>query len=83
MKVAEAHGVSQQQYADDMQLHVDVSKLSLITATRNLEDCVTALHRWFVENGLALNPDKSEAMLVSTAQRAKEFSSLRVQPARL
>ena len=38
---------------------------------------MTALHRWFVENGLALNPNKSEAMLVSTAQRAKEFSSPR------
>ena len=38
---------------------------------------MTALHRWFAENGLALIPDKSEAMLVSTAQRAKEFSSLR------
>ena len=76
-KDAEAHGVSQQQYADDTQLHVAVSKLSLTTATRNLEDCVAALHRWFAENGLALNPDKSEAMLVSTAQRAKEFSSLK------
>ena len=69
-KFAEAHGVSQQQYADDTQLHVAVSKLSLTTATRNFEDCVTALHRWFAKNGLALNPDKSEAMLVSTAQRA-------------
>ena len=76
-KVAEAHGVSQQQYADDTQWHVAVSKLSLTTATRNLANCVTALHRWFAENGLALNPDKSEAMLVSTAQRAKEFSSIR------
>ena len=46
---------------------------------------MTALHRWFTENGLALNPDKSEAMLVSTGQRAKEFSSLRTvsEPARL
>ena len=76
-KVAEAHGVSQQQYADDTQLHVAVFKLSLTTATRNLEDCVTAFHRWFAENSLALNPDKSEAMLVSTAQRVNEFSSLR------
>ena len=38
---------------------------------------MTALHRWFAENGVALNLNKSEAMLVSTAQRAKEFSSLR------
>ena len=44
-KVSEAHGISQQQYADDTQLHVAVSKLSLTTATVNLEDCVTALHR--------------------------------------
>ena len=76
-KVAVAHGVAKQQYADDTQLHVILSKLSLTTATRNLEDCVTALRRWFAENGLALNSDKSKAMLVLMAQRSKEFSSLR------
>ena len=35
-----------------------------------LQNCVTALHQWCAENGLALNPDKSEAVLFSTFQRA-------------
>ena len=39
-----------------------------------LQNCFTALHKWFAENGLALNPDKSEAVLFSTSQRAKGLS---------
>ena len=46
------------------------------TETRNLKDCFSAFRSWFAENGLTLNPDKSEARILSTAQRNKEFSSL-------
>ena len=38
-KVAVAHGVVQQLH-DDMQLHVIVFKLTLATATCDVEDCV-------------------------------------------
>jgi len=30
-------------------------------------DCFNAVHHWFTQNGLALNPDKSEAIVVDTA----------------
>ena len=43
---------------------------------RKTEDCVAALQLWFAQNGLALNPDKSEAILLSTAGRAKSLSLL-------
>ena len=34
-------------------------------------DCLTQLHHWFCVNGLALNPDKSEAIWFSTRQRSE------------
>ena len=61
----------QQQYADDTQLYIAMSKSSSVGATLQLKNCVTTLHRWFAENRLALNPDKSEAVLFSSVQRAK------------
>ena len=51
-----------------------LSKMSSANAIVQLKNCVTALHKWFAENGLALNPDKSEAVIFSTSQRAKGLS---------
>jgi len=42
----------------------------------NLTQCIDSLHVWFCANGIALNPDKSEAILLSTRQRAHSYSSL-------
>ena len=73
-KVTDAYGVVQQQYAEDTQLYIAMSKMSSANAIVQHQNCVTALHQWFAENGLALNPDKSEAVLFSTSQRAKGLS---------
>ena len=48
--------------------------MSSATAIIQLQICVTALHQWIAANGLALNPDKSEAVLFSTSQHAKGLS---------
>ena len=42
----------------------------------NLTRCIDSLHIWFCANGMALNPDKSEAILLGTSQRAHSYSSL-------
>ena len=36
-----------------------------------MNDCFNAVHRWFTLNGLALNPDKSEAIVVGTGARQR------------
>ena len=61
---------------DDTQLYIELSPNTLEIAVRETEDCVAALQLWFAQNGLDLNPDKSEAILLSTAGRAKSLSSL-------
>ena len=64
-------GVEHQQYADDTQLYVSLSKTDVNISVTNLHCCLTELHQWFSQNGLVINPDKSEAVLFSTAQRAR------------
>ena len=41
-----------------------------------LHTCLTSLQTRFYTNGMALNPEKSSAILLGTAQRASSYSSL-------
>ena len=60
--IASNHNVGQQQYTDDTQLHILLS-LNSSSKIHDLENCLLSLHSWFAQNGLALNPDKSDAVL--------------------
>ena len=66
--IASQYGVSYHQYADDTQVYVAVSKSSISTTIDNLQNCMSAVHLWLTQNGLVINPDKSEAVLFSTVQ---------------
>lgn len=67
-------GVLHNQYADDTQLYVALSKKDPNDTAKNLRNCLSAVHTWFSQNGLVINPEKSEAMLLSTAQLARAAS---------
>ena len=47
-----------------------------MSITRRLEACLSDLHAWFSHNWLALNPSKSEALLLGTSQRLKTLATL-------
>jgi len=74
--IAKSHVVSQQQYADDTQLYVALLPANYNQDITTLESCLNSLRTWFCENGMALNPAKSVAILFGTAQKLKSFSSL-------
>jgi hypothetical protein len=67
-------GVQHNQYADDTQLYVALSKNSTNDTVNNLQNCLSAVHTWFSQNGLVINPEKSEAVLLSTVQQARTTS---------
>jgi len=69
-------GVSQHQYADDTQLHISVSKSSASADLRILESALCTLSSWFAHNWLALNPEKSDAILLGTHQRNSTLASV-------
>ena len=73
--VAYGHHVNQQQYADDTQLYIVFTKQTVVSSIHNLQVCLVALQTWFAQNGLALNPDKTEVIQMSKTRRAKELSS--------
>ena len=74
--VAYRHHANQQQYANDTQLYIAFTKQTAVSSIHNLQACLVALQAWFAQNGLALNPDKTEVIQMSTSRRAKELSSV-------
>ena len=55
-------GASCHQYADDTQLYISLPTAS--DAVLSLQRCLGAVLQWMQENGLRLNPDKTEVLRV-------------------
>ena len=56
-------GASCHQYADDTQLYISFSPTAG-DAILSLQRCLGAILKWMQENGLRLNPDKTEVLRV-------------------
>jgi len=69
--VISSHMIQFHQYADDTQLYV---KIESDADMKRLETCTLAVRDWFTENGMLLNPDKSEVLLVASKANAKKFA---------
>ena len=66
--VITSHGVCHLQYADDTQLYVALKNEDSIVKLQNFANDV---YNWFAQNGLSLNPEKSEAILLGTGARLR------------
>src|SRR5258706_214466 len=64
--VIASFGVNHVQYADDTQLYMALDDCGVPT---NIDRCFDAVQNWFTLNGLSLNPDKSEAIVIETGAR--------------
>jgi len=70
--IIEGHGVSLQQYADDIQIYVAIRPQgSLMHDLSRLMSYTDDVSRWFLESGLLLNPTKTDAIVFGTAARLK------------
>ena len=54
--------VSFHQYADDTQLYIGTNASTLVHQVASIESCTQRVHNWLLNNGLHLNPSKSEAI---------------------
>ena len=70
--IVSSYGLLQQQYADDTQLYVAISKDNYDTPVVKLELCLSTLHTWVCYND-ALIPDKSEEIVFRTTQRSRSL----------
>ena len=70
-----SHGVQHHQYADDTQLrlatHADNTSDRLAVLAQRTAD----VRQWYLQNGLQLNPDKLEALIIGTANQLHAVSS--------
>jgi len=71
--VIKSFNVLHSQYADDTQLY---QSLNSVNAQSAMDECFKAVHRWFAFNGFALNPDKSEAIVVGTGSRRRQEGAI-------
>jgi len=62
--------------ADDTQLHLAMRVDNTASGLSILAACTTDVKQWYVQNGLQLNPDKSEALCMGTATQLRVVSSL-------
>ena len=67
--VISSFGIHHTQYADDTQLYIELRDSDTLP---RLYDCFRSVHSWFVGNGLALNPDKSEVIVIGTGARNRK-----------
>ena len=74
--VTSQFNVDQQQYADDTQVFISLSKSNSPDRVSRLETALIQLTSWFYHNGLALNPEKSEAILLGTHSRNKSLNNI-------
>jgi len=70
-RITEKFNVLHDQYADVTQLYVALSKTLLTNAVSNLQNCVAAVRIWFSQNGLVINLERSEAVLLCTVQQSR------------
>jgi len=61
-----SHGVKHHQDADDTQLFLVMRASTIRAGLSTLEACTRDVKRWFAENDLLLNADKSEVMMIGT-----------------
>ena len=61
-------GVDHAQYADDTQLYIALKDGN---TQSTLTGCIGAVHHWLDLNGLAMNPDKTEAIIIGTGARQR------------
>ena len=75
--VITSRGVGYHQYADDTQLFYALSASEIDASLTVVEECTHAVKRWFLENDLLLNADKSEVMFVGTSAQLQKTDHIR------
>jgi len=68
-QLVSSFGLSHQQYADDTQIYITVHKQNHTTSLTCIESCLSSLRLWYAQNGMCINPSKSDCLLLSTTNR--------------
>jgi len=72
--VIASHDVRCHQYADDTQLHLAMRVDNTAAGLSIIAACTTDVKQWYMQKGLQLNPDKSEALFMGRTTQLKAVS---------
>ena len=72
--VISSYSVKFHPYTNDTQLYTAVKSNTDAQSIKNLETCSCAVRDWFAMNGMLLNPEKSEMLLVARKLVAEKFA---------
>ena len=73
--VIASHGVQHHQFANDTQLRLAMAADNTAGGLSILATCTADVRLWYTQNGLQLNPDKSEAFIIGTTAQSHAFAS--------
>jgi len=73
----ESFGMSYRQFADDTQLYVEMDASNTTAAPSRQSNYTDAVRRWFLDNDLLLNGDKSEAIVIGTTAQLKSVAAMK------
>ncbi|XP_028516270.1 uncharacterized protein LOC114575494 [Exaiptasia diaphana] len=77
--IARNHGVRFHAYADDCQLYISFSKVTVPTIKSKMENLLVDVKKWMTTNMLKLNDDKTEIIALDGPRRTPvELQSLKV-----
>ena len=74
--IISSFNISRQQYADDSQLYISLVPDSIRASLDRFETCLSAVRSWLCTNGLCLNPDKPDSIILGTHQRFRTFPAI-------
>jgi len=70
--------ISSHSVTDDMQLVIALNTSDTAPALQCLSRCTTAVRTWFLRNGLQLNANKSEVMILGTLAQLRSAAAVSV-----
>jgi len=73
----ESFGMSYHQFADDTQLYVEMDASNTTAALSRLSNYTDAVRRWFLDNNLLQNDDKSETIVIGTTAQLKSVAAMK------
>jgi len=73
--VTASHGVQHHQFADDTQLRLAIAADNTAGGLSILAACTADVRLWYMQNGLQINPDKSEALIIGTTAQLRALTS--------
>ena len=76
-EIVASHHVSHHMFADDTQLYSSSPRESASTLINTMQACTTDIKHWTIQNKLQLNEDRTEVILVSSANSHTLPSSMK------